>query len=123
MTAALERIMHRQDEVCTTRNIVVLNQDRVARGAEDVGDLLGNLGAGAAPADEKVELLSLRVLRTSGRIVPDKRFAEPITWQVVIVHWRSPRGRIYNRGGRGPPYEPRGVAWVICRGKSHPRCD
>ncbi len=89
MPAALERIVHRQDEVCAVRNIVVLHQQRVTGGGKDLGDLLGHSGAGAPPADEKVELRALMVRRTRGRHVRDKRVAEPVVQRVVLVHGTS----------------------------------
>jgi hypothetical protein len=51
----LDPVMHRLDETRAERDVVVLDENFVARGCQNVGDLLRDGRDRAAPAEEKIE--------------------------------------------------------------------
>jgi hypothetical protein len=55
VAAALERLVHREDEVAVARDVIVLQERRIARILQRPGDLLRDRRIRAAPAEEEID--------------------------------------------------------------------
>ena len=55
IAGALDRLVHRLNEICCEGNVIVLDDDRTARVGQDIGNLLRHGRNGTAAAEEEIE--------------------------------------------------------------------
>jgi hypothetical protein len=66
VAATLERLVHGDDEIRATRDVVVLQEHRMPGTFERRGHFLGHLRACPAPADEEIDRQARRRPRAPG---------------------------------------------------------